>query len=180
MPSKVTRGEGTGNGAHLQIVSGEFRIAGLSLGVPSIAAFVALIYTAIDLRSMPAPPPDHSQYLDIDKYGLAGLLNNGVKGIGDVIGTPFALAAEAASWLIVALAMASLVAALFAVLLYCVGRGVKHRARWARFVGIILTTGCLFISILALTSLRRGLAPFAVLPVGLSLYTVWVLGWRFA
>ena len=152
----------------------------MSLGVPSIAAFVALIYTVIDLRSMPALPPDNSQYLDIDKYGLVGLLNNAVKAIGDVIGTPLALAAGVAMWLLVALAIAALFAALFAVLLYLVGRGVKHRATWARFVGIILTTGLLLISILALTSLRRDLAPIAVLPVGLSLYTLWVLGWRFA
>jgi hypothetical protein len=176
----VIRGGGTGDGAHLRIVSGEFRIAGLLLGVPSIAAFVTLIFTMVDLRSTPALPPDDSQYLEIGKYGLVGLLNNGVKGIGDVIGTPFALAAGAATWLIVALAITALVAALFAVLLYFVGRGVKHRATWARFVGIILTSGFLLISILALTSLRRDLAPIAVLPVGLSLYTLWVLGWRFA
>ncbi len=176
----MTRGGGAVSTAHLQIVSGEFRIAGLLLGVPSTIAFVALIYTVIDLRSTPALPRDDSQYLDIDKYGLVGLLNNGVKGIGDVIGTPIAFAAGAAMWLIVALAIASLVAALFAVLLYFVGRGVRRRATWARFVGIILTTGFLLISILALTSLRRDLASVAVLPVGLSLYTLWVLGWRFA
>jgi hypothetical protein len=167
-------------GPHLKIVAGEFRVAGLLLGIPSAAALAYLLYAIIDLRSTPAPPPDHSSYLEVGKYGLVGLLNNGVKGIGAVFGKPLEMAAQAAMWVIVALAIASLVAALFAVLLYFIGRGIGHRAMWARIFGIVLTSGFLLVSILALTSLRRDLAPIAVLPIGLSLYTLWVLGWRFA
>jgi hypothetical protein len=167
-------------GPHLKIIAGEFRVAGLLLGIPSAVALMGLVYTIVDLRSTPAPPPDHSSYLDVSKYGLVGLLNNGAKGIGAVFGKPFEMAAQAAMWVIVALAIASLVAALFAVLLYFIGRGIGHRATWARILGIVLTSGFLLVSIMALTSLRRDLAPIAALPIGLSLYTLWVLGWRFA
>jgi hypothetical protein len=167
-------------GPHLRIVAGEFRIAGLLLGIPSVAAFAYLLYSIIDLRSVPAPPPDHSSYLDIEKYGLVGLLNNGIKGVGAVVGKPLEVAAQMAMRLMEIAAVASFAAALFAVLLYVIGRGIAHHATWARIFGAVLTIMVLLVSVMALTSLPRDLAPYAALPIALSLYTLWTLGWRFA
>jgi hypothetical protein len=165
---------------HLLIVAIEFRIAGLLLGLPSLAALAGLIYTGVDLATTPLPPPDNSEYLDVQTYGLAGALQNGGKGVGAILGKLLELLSGAALWVIALLSVVTLLATLFAVLLYVTGRGIGQHAGWARIVAIVLAAGLLLVSIGVLALLRRDLALLAGLPIGLSLYTLWVLGWRFA
>ena len=161
------------------IVSGAFRVMGFVLGIPSIAASAYFAYAVMDLRSVPSPPPEHSQYLEVSKYGLVGLLNNGVKGVLDTISTPIAMAAELAIRLMEALAVLSFLAALFATFLYFVGRGIGRRATWARVIGIVFAAGLLAVSVGVLSNSRIELALYTCIPIGMSLYTLWALGWRF-
>ena len=166
-------------GRNRRIVAGAFRIVALLLGVSATVAFGGLTYFAIDLRSTPLPPPDKTPYLDIGTYGLVGLLSNSAKAVGAGVGPLLAHLSAAAMWLITGLAIASLVVALFALLLYLTGRGIARHTRWARITASFISAVFLLVSILALTSLRQDLAPLACVPVGLSLYSIWVLGWRY-
>jgi hypothetical protein len=165
---------------HLRIVAGAFRIVGLLLGIPSIAALGVEAYVAIDLGSLPAPPPDNSDYLDVGTYGLVGLLANAGKAVGTGLGKILGLLSSAAPWVIGALAIASLALALVALLLYITGRGIRRRATWARIVGGVLTTGFVLISLRTLTVLPRDLLILPCLIIALSLYTLWVLLRRYA
>ena len=159
---------------HLLIVALEFRLAGLLLGIPGVAALVVVIRDVLFLRK--APPPDKSEPLDIGTYGLAGLLNNGARGVGHLL---FALNGVA-TWLLTLLAFVMLLVVLFAVGLYLTGRGIDRQAAWARIIALALSGGLALVSCVLMAVLRRELAPFAVVPLGLSLYTLWVLLWRFA
>ena len=161
-------------GRHLLIVALEFRLAGLLLGVPGVVAFVVVIRDVLFLRR--APPPDNSAPLEIRTYGLVGLLTNAARGIGPALRA----LNRVATWLLTLLAVALLVAVLFAVLLYLTGSGLDQQAVWARIVALALSASLAVGSCTLIARLRRQLAPLAALPLGLSLYTLWVLIWRFA
>jgi len=66
------------------------------------------------------------------------------------------------------------------VLLYRTGRGIIHHATWARISAIVLSTGLALASCAMMAVMQRDHAPFAALPIALSLYTLWVMIWRFA
>jgi hypothetical protein len=66
------------------------------------------------------------------------------------------------------------------VLLYLTGRGIIHHATWARISAIVLSTGLAIASCAIMAVMRRDNAPFAMLPIAASLYTLWVMIWRFA
>jgi hypothetical protein len=159
---------------HLLILATGFRLAGLLLAVASIAALIDLADTAVLMRR--APPPDTSAPLDIGTYGLVALLSNAARGAGYVL---HALAA-AASILLVILAVAAAVALLFGTLLYLTGRGLGQHATWARIIAMLISAGLALSSFAIMTIMRRDHAAFAALPIGLSLYALWVLIWRFA
>lgn len=152
----------------------EFRLAGLLLGLPGVIALVVVVRDALFLRS--APPPAASEPLDVGTYGLAGLLSNGAQGVGHALRALNGVA----TWLLILFAMAMLLVVAFAVLLYVTGQGIGHQAAWARVVALALSVLLALASCALLALLRGELAPFALLPLGLSLYTLWVLIWRFA
>jgi hypothetical protein len=159
---------------HLLIVAIGFRLAGFLLALSSIAALVDLGDTVRVIRRTPLP--DTNAPLDIGTYGLIALLVNTARGAG------FALHAFAVIfWVVlVILIAAAVLGLLFAVLLYLTGRGIGHHATWARIVAIMLSAGLALTSCAVMTVMQRNLAPLAALPLGLSLYTLWVLIWRFA
>ena len=159
---------------HLLIVAIGFRLAGLLLGVASIAALVDLADTALLLRR--TPPPDVGAPLDIKTYGLVGLLHNAARGVG------FGLHALASllSILVVIMLAASVLALLLALLLYLTGRGIGHHATWARIVAMLLSFSLALASCAIMAVMPRDHAAFAALPIPLSLYALWVLIWRFA
>ena len=159
---------------HLTIVALEFRLAGLLLAIPSLATLAVAADAAFSLRGL--PPPDNSKPLDIGTYGLVRIMANVLRGLDPIM----QVIAGAVGWVVTLLAVAASLALLFAVLLYLTGRGIGHHAAWARVFGSLLTFGLGLISLMVLTSLRRDLALFAAAPLGLSLYTLWVLIWRFA
>ena len=161
-------------GRPLLIVALEFRIAGLLLGIPGVVAFVVVIRDVLLLRK--APPPGNSAPLDIGTYGLVGLLTNAARGIGPAL---HALS-RMATWLLTLLAGGLLVVVLFAVLLYLTGNGLDQQAVWARITALALSASLAVGSCTLIARLRRKLALLAALPLGLSLYTLWVLIWRFA
>jgi hypothetical protein len=162
---------------HLLIVAMAFRVAGVTLIITSILALIDLADTALVMRRM--PPLDTSKPLDIGTYGLVALINNAARGFAWAV---HALAAVAGI-ILVALVIAAVFILLLGVLFYFTGRGLGHHADWARVVAILINVGlavvcCLIVT--TLVSVRRDLAPLAALPIGLSLYALWVLIWRFA
>jgi hypothetical protein len=124
---------------------------------------------------IPWPAPDKSPYLNVQTYGLVGLLNNGAKGVARMLdGLGGVL-----SWIEWALAIGLSGSLAFAVILYFTGRGIARHSTGAGVVGIGLSAIFLLIWLVILMSLQRGGA-MAVPAAGiaLSLYTIWVLIWR--
>jgi hypothetical protein len=161
--------------SHLLIVAIGFRLTGLLLGIAAIAELVELVDTALMLRKL--PPPDNDAPLDISTYGLVGLLNNGARVVGKGM---YAFLTGPGSWLITLLTVVMLIVLLLAALLYLVGRGIGHHATWARVLAMLMCLGLMLVSCSLAAVMERNLAPLAVVPIGLSLYTLWVLIWRFA
>jgi hypothetical protein len=161
--------------SHLMVIAIGFRLTGALLGVASIAALVDLADTALMLRRL--PPPDTSAPLDIGTYGLVGLLDNGARGVSKVL---LALLTGPGAWLVTLLTIAASLSLVFALLLYLTGRGIGHHAMWARIIAILMSIGLTAASCAIAAAMRSELAPIALLPAALSLYTLWVLIWRFA
>ena len=151
-----------------------FRIAGLALVLASIAALADLADTAWVMRQ--TPPPDAAAALDIQTYGLVALIANAARGAGHAL---HALAGIL-SIILVVFAVAAVLALLFGVLLYLTGRGIGHHAVWARIMAMLISAGLALTSCAVMIMMRRDHAPFAVRPIGVSLYSLWVLIWRFA
>jgi hypothetical protein len=159
---------------HLLIVATAFRLAGILLGVASLTALMDITETWFYMRQM--PPVETGPPLDIKTYGLVGLLSNAARGFG------YGLHALAGllSIIMAIVAVAAAFALLVAVLLYLTGSGVGDQANWARFVAILISIALAFASCGIMVAIRRDLAPLAALPIGFSLYALWVLLWRFA
>lgn len=154
-----------------EIVAWGFRIGGWLLGVPSLVALVTVIAGLF----VPRPAPDKSPYLDVQTYGVAGLLTNGAKGVGKALDGLGGFL----SWVEWALAIGLSASLGLAVVLYFTGRGIARHATGAGVVGIGLSAIFLLVWLTILMSLPRGGA-MAVPAVGmaLSLYAIWVLVWR--
>jgi hypothetical protein len=159
---------------HLVIVAAGFRITGLLLALASILALVDLADTALVMRRV--PPPETGAPLDIGTYGLVALIVNAARGADYLL---HALAGVA-SFILVVLAIAALLTLLFGALLFLTGRGIGQHAAWARITAMLLSAGLALASCAVMAVMRRDHAPFAAVPIGLSLYTLWVLTWRFA
>jgi hypothetical protein len=161
---------------NLLIVSRGFRVLGLLLGVPSGLLFLDLF---MNLFVFPTrmPPPDHSPPLDIQKYGIAGLLSYGAKGMGMM----FMALGTLAEWAAELLAVIMFFVMLFSLLLFFAGRGMAHHAGWARVMGFVLAALFLltWLGILSVANQYPGIA-VACVGVAMSLYAIWVLGWRYA
>lgn len=158
---------------HRLIVARGFRIAGLGLGAPSLLATIGF---GIGAFMAAAHPPDPKpEYLDVQTYGLVGLLSNAATGVGGVLSFVNALA----GWVFGLLAALALAAALFCGLLYLVGRGLKASAGWARIVGVLLMA-LLSLNALLAFAIVRGPARLvdAALLAALA-YVLWALVWRF-
>jgi hypothetical protein len=81
--------------------------------------------------------------------------------------------------LVTVLIVAAALTLLFAVLIHPTGRGIGQHATWARIVAILISTGLALASGTIMAVMRRDHAPIMTLPISLSLYSLWVLIWRF-
>jgi hypothetical protein len=157
---------------HRLIVARGFGIAGWALGIPSALAAIGLGVGAVVMGARPAPP---SEALSVGDYGLVGLLSNAAIGLAGVLSFLGGIAA----WLMGLLAVAALATALFAGLLYLIGRGLRVSAPWARVLAIVLSA-LLAVNALLVLTVAQGAARLAdsLLLAGLA-YALWALGWRF-
>jgi hypothetical protein len=156
---------------HRLIVAAGFRIAGWVIGIPALLASIGLGVGAVLLGGGPSKTP----YLDDGKYGLVGMLTNGVHAVVDVITFIGAMA----GLFLAILAVLAAVIALFAVLLYLIGRGLRVAATWARVAGLIVAAVLMLNAAIALSLLNRGGEIVdAVVIAGLA-YAFWTLIWRF-
>jgi hypothetical protein len=159
---------------HRWIVAGEFRIFGLVLGLPALAVLINLAWDWWSLRGAPAPQP--SQNLDVGKYGLVALLSYGAEGIGAM----FKVLGTLASFAAVMVGVVSVLALVLGVLLYFTGGGIDRGEGWARVIAIMVSIVCLCSWIGSLFVLQDGALGVAGVGTALALYTLWVLGWKFA
>lgn len=162
--------ERSGGFKHRLIVAWGFRIAGLLLGAPSL---LALAVICINLPH--APPPNHSSYLAIGTYGIAGLLANAAHGAG----AAFDWLEHVGAWVAKLLAFACVVILLCAASLYLAGRGIARGSPAARAGGFALSLLCLLFSVTLLLVLPSRIMAMPIFGCGLSLYALWVLGWRY-
>jgi hypothetical protein len=156
------------------IVASGFRVAGWVIGVPSVIALLGSTAAWIDLRFN--LPPVEGHYLDVEKYGLRGLLENGARTVVKI----FEFFGGVALWVLTIAAAASLMMTLFAVLLYVVGRGISQHSTVARVAAILISIVLLLCSLGPMAALQGGWRALACLGPGLSFYMLWVLCFRFA
>ena len=155
---------------HRGIVGRGFRIGGWVLGVPSAAGLLAVGVSLLLVRS----PDDKSTYLDIGKYGIAGLLANGAKGVGGVLDWFGGIGV----WLEKLLAAGFAAALLFAVMLYFTGRGIARHAKGAGEVGIGLSALFALFWLVVLLSTSRSAMAVPVAGLMMTGYSIWALGRR--
>ncbi|AOH85138.1 hypothetical protein AWL63_15410 [Sphingomonas panacis] len=105
---------------HRVIVATGFRIIGLATALLSSALAITVgIAACIVAPSATQPRPD---YLSVTQYGLIGLIANAASGAGEIMSLLNGMAAA----IFGLIAVLALIAASFGVLLYAVGRGLRH------------------------------------------------------
>jgi hypothetical protein len=67
---------------HLTIIAIEFRLAGILLAIPAVAAPFPVADLALTLRE--SPPPDNSEPLDIGTYGIIALTGDALRLLGPI------------------------------------------------------------------------------------------------
>jgi hypothetical protein len=159
---------------HLAIVARSYRIAGLLLGIPSVALLLDTAVNLFLLRDRPALPA--SQPLDVKTYGLVALLSDGVRGIAAM----FSFFGELVVWGMIFLALLAFAVSLFAALLYFTGNGLDRHATWARLCAIAIASGLLLTAIGAAGITSWGGLAAALAAIAAALYALWVLLWRFS
>ena len=157
---------------HRLIVAKGFRIAGLAVGAPAALAALAVGAGAFVTGSESSQKPHD---LDISTYGIAGLISNAANGAGSVLSFLNGVAA----WAMGLLAVLAIAAALFAGLLYLVGRGLSASKGWARVTAIAMTAVMTFHSLVALALLRGGARLVDAVVLAALGYALWALIWRF-
>jgi hypothetical protein len=156
---------------HRLIVGRGFRIGGWLVGLPSLAALLLICASLFLLH----PEPDKSSYLDVGKYGIAGLLANGARGVGQM----FAWLGGLAIWLEEAIAIGLAAMVIFAASLYFTGRGIDRHSALARISAFGTALVFLLFWLVVLLSLSRNAMAVPAVGVVASVYTIWVLGWRY-
>ena len=159
---------------NLKIVSMSFRVTGALMGVLSLLGLADFASTAYVMRSV--PPPDQGPPLAINKYGIVALLDDGARVFDHVMHGFMGLM----TWVLAGLAILATLVLLTGILFFFIGRGMAHRAMWARVTGAGIAAFFLFAAVLTITSFRGDAQYVAAVPLGFSLYTLWVLVWRFA
>ncbi len=159
---------------HVRIVANGFRVLGLTLGIPAVALLFTFGGSLFALHHQPASDPSHP--LDINKYGIVGLLQNGAIGLGK--GLEFL--SGVGLWAATIMAVLALVVFLLAGILFLTGRGIAARRRWARIAGIMFCVLTLLAAwTLAFNVPRDGIVAVMML-VAVTIYALWILGWRYA
>ena len=115
-----------------------------------------------------------SQAINIGRDGIIGIAVALATGVGKA----FEFVGGATTFVMRMLDIAAATLAVVGAVLFFTGRGLFLHAVWARLVAGAAASGMLLVSFLALTSLRRG-GTFALIPVGVSIYMLWVLVRRF-
>ena len=156
---------------HRIIVGYGFRIGGSLIGLPSL---VMLLLICVSLFGGHAQA-DKSSYLDVGTYGIAGLLTNGAHAVGAV----FAWLGGIAAWIEKALAVGFIALIVFAAGLYVTGKGIARHSAGARIAAFAITLVFLCFWVVLLLSLSRDALVMPAIGVAVSLYALWVLGWRY-
>jgi hypothetical protein len=161
---------------HLLIVANAFRTVGLLIGIPSLLVFLWLTALKLELAWLKPDPSvqSASEAVNIGRDGIVGI----VVGIGTVIGKGFEFFGNAAGWIAGVFEIVAAAITLACACLFFTGRGLALHAAWARIAAGVTASGFLLISFMAMTALRRG-AAFALIPIGVSIYMLWVLIRRF-
>ncbi len=155
------------------IVANFFRAVGLLLGSGAIVLLVMFGGSLFDLNR---PPPDPSHPLSVQTYGIVGLIQNGAIGLSKMLG----FLGEVGLWVGVLMTVVSVVLLIVAIILFVTGSGVAAHAGWARVVAAFFSLLVLLLSAIVMVNLPRGEMIVPGVIAAAALYTIWVLGWRYA
>ena len=154
---------------HLTNVILGFRIASLTLGIPSLIVFLFSATAFLGLYFRGAQPATGYS------GGPASLIDFIVAG-ARMMGSVFNFFSEVAMIASAAVAGVSLVVLTVSVAMFYTGRALDAHQPWARIVGMILISILLLISLGGMMVLGRTIAFAAILA---CCYALWVLGWHF-
>jgi hypothetical protein len=159
---------------HLAIVSTFFTWSGVLLGLPSLPALLYFLLALVGLHTT-SPTPDASGKTDYNS--LVGLLMGGARLAGKALGWFM----NSAQWAIGLLAVLSLLLLVVAIALFAIGRGLHAHQTWARILGILLASVCLFAGLSSVIMFRQGAAVASSSAVAAtSMYILWALWRKFA
>jgi hypothetical protein len=164
---------------HRMIVAWIFRAGGLLFGVPAFIGLIDIV-TSLILFSHAARQVHQSHMLDIQKYGIAGMISDG----GQLLGGMFMLFVGLGMFIAVLVAIVFVMMIVFALFCFFTGNGIARRAEWARVMGIVLSAICLLFWLTGLHAAQNGDAVITATLITLtgaaaSAYAIWALGWRY-
>src|SRR5689334_9286527 len=121
--------------SHLLFVANGFRVLGIALGGPGLAAFLVLAVAGLRLHF--ASPAAARSGTGSDPGSLIGLMTVGVNALGWAVN----LAGAALEWVILVVAALLLAIGLLGTALFVTGRGLHDHRPWARIIAILLVMG---------------------------------------
>ena len=146
---------------------------GLLLGIPSL--LVCLLLTAFKVDVARYKPDPSASDINLKRDGIVGVVSG---TLATVIVRPLEFFGKFAGWVAGILDIVAAALTVAGVCLFFTGRGLALHATWARIAAGLGASGFLLISYLTMTALKRG-AAFALIPIGVSIYMLWVLIRRF-
>ena len=154
---------------HLSNVILGFRIASLTLGIPSLIVFLfsGIAFLGLYFRGG-QPATGYSG-------GPASLVDFIVAG-ARMLGAVFDFFSEVAMIASAVATAVSLVLLTISIAMFYTGRALDAHQPWARMAGIVLVSILLLLSMGGMVVLGRTVGFAAILACG---YALWVLGWRY-
>ncbi|MEO7649915.1 MAG: hypothetical protein ABIZ80_05570 [Bryobacteraceae bacterium] len=160
--------------SHLSIVANGFRVVGVVLGLPSLLAFLYFGWASVRMHLL-TPAPSSASSAD------PGSLTDLIETAGKIFGGFFRILGAAGHLVAIIITVIAFIVLVTSVLLFFTGRGLQEHSAWARIVASLLAMWMLFVSVVAVLSMRREAA--ALLPLLMAAgsgYSVWVLFRKFA
>jgi len=154
----------------LGAIANSFYVASASFALPSAAVLV--MYSVYRVQLWVSPSPEETSFPknpDAILLILQGIVR-AVSGTASVLG-------RVGSFLFNGLAMISVLALVFAFVLFLTGRGLHAHQGWSRGVAGIITSGLFLVSFLSLMSIRGPLVLLPAVLAATSFVATWSV-WR--
>lgn len=155
---------------HLQIVANAFYLGSAILAIPGIAGFLIAVVQWLRGFALPATSPEVPRNAD----NMLKLID----GAARIAAAPFRLLAWAGQWVMLIVAIVSVLVLIMAVILFFTGRGLHLNQIWAKYSASIFLFALCSSWFSSSVALRK--SPLLLIPLSgaaACVYGLWAL-WR--